>query len=161
MVQLALVNTKFIFQRSYGIGFALIKVNNGEDGHMEVIRLESDRFRRYLSKIFYDNQGGRVVNSEAISNALQVLQAQTEYTGSTIPLLLRVGCMKQGDDELTFYYDLTNPQWQYIKITKQQWELVDNNSNDNSQILFVRYNQTSQVLLNETTNPTYLINSWD
>jgi hypothetical protein len=82
-----------------------------------------------------------------------VLQAQTEYTGQTIPLSLRVACKKQGENGLTLYYDLTDPKWQYIEITKQQWELADNNSNNNLQILFVRYNQTSQVLPQRNYEP--------
>ena len=104
-MQLALDNTKLFFKDQYGIAFALIRVNTDDDDvHTEVIKLESDRFRRYLSKLFYDNQGGRVVNSDAISNAVQVLQAQTEYGGQTIPLSLRITCKRQersGDDDLT------------------------------------------------------------
>jgi hypothetical protein len=155
LAQLALDNTKSFFKDQYGIPFALVRINT--DGHTEVIKLESDRFRRYLSKLFYDNQGGRVVNSDAISNAIQVLQAQTEYTGQTIPLSLRVAYKKEEGDILAINYDLTNPKWQYIKITKQQWELADNNNNNNnddgSQILFIRYNQTPQVIPERTYEP--------
>jgi hypothetical protein len=153
LVQLAIDNTKLFFQDQYGVAFALIRVNTDDSDHTEVIKLESNRFRRYLSKLFYDNQRGRVVNSDAISNAVQVLHAQTEYDNHTIPLSLRIACKKQEGDDLTFYYDLTDPKWQYIKITKHQWDLVDNNTDDNSQIFFVRYNQTPQVLPERNYEP--------
>jgi hypothetical protein len=109
LVQLATDNTELFFNDQYGTAFALVTIDT--DRHREVIRLESDKFRRYLSKLFYDNQEGRVVNSEAIGNAIHVLQAQTEYDGQTIPLSLRVACKKEeGGNDSTIYYDLTNPK---------------------------------------------------
>lgn len=65
LVQLATDNTELFFKDQYGAAFALVKVNNdGDDQHREVIRLESNKFKRYLSKLFYDNQNRRVVNSD-------------------------------------------------------------------------------------------------
>jgi Bifunctional DNA primase/polymerase, N-terminal len=160
LVQLATDNTELFFKDQYGTAFALVKINNnGDDQHREVIRIESNKFKRYLSKLFYDNQNRRVVNSDAINNAVQVLEAKTEYEGQTIPLSLRVASKKEnnnneGDSLTTIYYDLTNPKWQYIKITNHQWELVDNNnSNVSPPILFVRYNQVPQVLPDRNYEP--------
>ena len=163
LVQLARDNTELFFKDQYGTAFALVKINNDDDDqHGEVIRLESNKFKRYLSKLFYDNQNRRVVNSDAINNAVQVLEAKTEYEGQTIPLSLRVASKKENNNNednsltTTIYYDLTNPKWQYIKITNHQWELVDNNNN-NSNIppatLFVRYNQVPQVLPDRNYEP--------
>jgi hypothetical protein len=143
LVQLALANTVSFFKDQYGTAFALVGIKDKHDeDHNEVIRLESNKFKRYLSRLFYDNQNERVINSEAINNAVQLLQAKTEHEGRTITLSLRMACVRNGDD-ITFHYDLTNPKWQYIKITKQNWVMVDNSD---SSILFVRYNQSEQVM---------------
>jgi Bifunctional DNA primase/polymerase, N-terminal len=154
LVQLATDNTELFFKDQYGTAFALVKVNNdGDNQHREVIRLESNKFKRYLSKLFYDNQNRLVVNSDAINNAVQVLEAKTEYEGQPIPLSLRVASKKENNG-LVIYYDLTNLKWQYIKITNHQWELVDNNnSNIPSATLFVRYNQVPQVLPDRNYEP--------
>jgi len=50
LVQLATDNAELFFNDQYGTAFALVTINT--DRHREVIRLESDKFRRYLSKIF-------------------------------------------------------------------------------------------------------------
>jgi hypothetical protein len=120
LVQLATDNTELFLKDQYGTAFALVKVNNdGDDQHREVIKLESKKFKRYLSKLFYDNQNRRVVNSDAINHAVQIHEAKTEYEGQTIPLSLRVTSKKENNG-LVIYYDLTNLKWQYVKITNHQ-----------------------------------------
>jgi hypothetical protein len=142
LVQLATNNARSFFKDQYGTAFALVSIKS--DNHNEVVRLEGEKFKRYLSRLFYDHQNGKVVGSDAINSAVQVLQARTEYGGQTIPLSLRVACKNNNDNggSLEFCYDLTNSTWQYIRITGQKWDIADNN-NDSS-ILFVRYNQTPQ-----------------
>src|SRR5918996_1600439 len=132
LVQLAIENTKLLFKDQYNIAHA--QIHNAD--HYEIIKVESSKFKRYLSKLFYDSNSNRVINSDSITNAIQVLQAKGEYEGPTIPLSLRVA--RQGGD---IYYDLSNNKWQCIKITQHDWDLV----NSTSCPIFVRYNQTPQI----------------
>jgi hypothetical protein len=132
VVELAIENTELLFKDQYGTPYALVRIAD----HNEIIRIESSKFKRYLSKLFYDNNGKSVVNADSISNAIQVLQAKAEYEGKTIPLSLRVAWNNQD-----IYYDKTDEKWQCIKISKENWELVSQMPTP----LFVRYNQTPQA----------------
>lgn len=75
LVELAKDNTRQFFKDQYGMAFAVVKIID----HTEVISLESSRYKRYLSKLFYDNNDHKVIGSEAVNNTIQVLQAEAEY----------------------------------------------------------------------------------
>ena len=132
LVELATENTSLFFKDQYGTAHAQVHTAD----HDEIIRVESNKFKRYLSRLFYDKNSNKVVNAESITNAMQVLQAKAEYDGPTIPLSLRVA-WQDGDIK----YDLSNDKWQGIKISKQGWEIV----NSTPSPVFVRYNQTPQA----------------
>jgi hypothetical protein len=133
LVELANNNTQEFFRDQYGIAFAVIRIV----GHDEVIALESGRFKRYLSKLFYDGNNHKVISTDSVSNAIQILQAKAEYESQTIPLSLRVAWSR---DKEAVYYDLTDEKWRTVIITKAGWDVITS-----SPILFVRYNQTPQV----------------
>ena len=134
LVQLATEHIQLLFKDQYSIAYALIQVID----HDEVLRVESNKFKRYLSKLFYDNNGNKVINADSIMNAIQVLQAKAEYEGKSIPLCLRVAWYNNGSD---IYYDMADEKWRCIRITKEEgWKLVSKAPSP----LFVRYNQTSQ-----------------
>ena len=119
LVELAVENTKLFFKDQYGTAYA----QNHIGDHDEIIRVESNKFKRYLAKLFYDKKGNKVVNSESITNAIQVLHAKAEYCGQTFPLSLRVA-WHNGD----IYYDMTNDKWQYVSVSKEDtegWQLVN------------------------------------
>jgi hypothetical protein len=106
------------------------------EGRKELIPLESDKFKRYLSKLYYDNNNSSIANKESINNAIQILQANIEYHGQTIPLSLRIAWKLDA-----ICYDLTDVQWRYVEISKDGWQIKDDLS-----IMFVRHNQAAQVL---------------
>jgi len=81
LVKLAQENVQLFFKDQYGAAFGLVKVLD----HKETVALESSRFKRFLAKIFYDKSNHKVVSTDAITNAIQILQAKTEYEGKTIP----------------------------------------------------------------------------
>ena len=132
LVELATENTSLSFKDQYGMAYAQVHIAD----HDEIIRVESSKFKRYLSRLFYDKNGNKVVNAESITNAIQVIQAKAEYEGQTIPLSLRVA-WHNGD----IYYDLSNDRWQCIRISQQGWDVV----NSTPVPMFVRYNQIPQA----------------
>jgi hypothetical protein len=87
LIELAYENTSLFFKDQHSTALALVEP---VEGHKELIALESDRFKRYLCKLFYDKNDKRIANKESINNAIQILQANIEYGGQTIPLSLRV-----------------------------------------------------------------------
>jgi hypothetical protein len=137
IVDLAIKNSSLFFRDQYGIAYALVKIAD----HNEICRMESARFKRYLSRLYYEEEC-RVANAEALTNAIHVLQAKAEHEGQTIHLSLRVAW--HGGD---IYYDMTNEKWQCIKISKGHWQPLQ--SNEIPVPMFMRYNQTTQVHPNQ------------
>lgn len=132
LVELAVENTSLLFKDQYGMAHAQIRISD----HYEILKIESSKFKRHLARLFYERNGNKVVNADAITNAIQVIQAKAEYEGETIPLSLRVA-WHQSD----IYYDLSNEKWQCVKTSQRGWEIVDNTPGP----MFVRYNQIPQA----------------
>jgi hypothetical protein len=132
IVELATENTTLLFKDQYGSAYAIIQ----NEDHREIIKIESNKFKRFLSRLYYDKNCGKVVSSEAITNAVQVLQAKAEYTGQSFPMHLRLA-WHNGD----IYYDMTDEKWQSIKISEDNWELLSHTPAP----LFIRYNQIPQA----------------
>ncbi|CAN5235912.1 hypothetical protein BH18THE2_BH18THE2_34620 [soil metagenome] len=132
LVRLAIENTSLLFKDQYGVAHAQIQTGD----HDEILRIESSKFKRHLARLFYEKNRNKVVNADAINNAIQVLQAKAEYEGQTIPLSVRMAWHNHD-----IYYDLSNEKWQCVRISKEGWEVV----NSTSVPMLVRYNQIPQV----------------
>jgi hypothetical protein len=139
LVDLISQNSNSFFKDQYDVPFA--RIHNTD--HHEIVRVGSDKFKRYIGRLYYENEN-KVANTEALTNAVQVLQAKAEYRGDTIPLSLRVAS-HNGD----IFYDLTNEKWQCVSVTKECWALLDETPTP----MFMRYNQTSQVQPNRDYEP--------
>jgi hypothetical protein len=69
---------------------------------------------------------------------LNILKAKAEFDGVARNLSLRVANVKK--EPFTIHYDLTNKDWQVIKITKDGWSV------EYAPVIFKRYsNQQPQV----------------
>jgi hypothetical protein len=142
LVDLVNENSNLFFKDQYETPW--IRVHNKD--HYELIRIGTDKFKRYMCKVYYDKEGG-VPYTEAITGATSVLRAKAEYEGQTIPLSLRVAW-----SDNSIFYDLTNEKWQCIKITTKGWDVID----ETHLPLFMRYNQTPQVLPSKEYSPDIL-----
>lgn len=137
-LDLAKSNCLEFFVDQHGSPYAAAKVKD----HVEVLLLTSTRFRNWLCRMYYQKKN-QILNGEDVSNALNILKADAEFGGKSRKLHLRVA----GDRE-AIYYDLTNPDWQAVKITARGWEIVE------SPGIFVRYNnQQAQVYPSRTYDP--------
>lgn len=139
LVDLISQNSNSFFKDQYDVPFA--RIHNTD--HHEIVRIGSDKFKRYIGRLYYENEN-KIANIEALTNAVQVLQAKAEYRGETIPLSLRVAS-HNGD----IFYDLTNEKWQCVRVTKECWQLLDEAPTP----MFMRYNQTAQVQPNSDYGP--------
>jgi hypothetical protein len=131
LVDLISQNSNTFFKDQYDTPHS--RIHNGD--RFENVKVESSKFKRYLIRLYHENEN-RVANAEAVTNAVQALLAKAEYEGETYPLSVRVASYNEA-----FFYDLTNPKWECIEITKQGWQLVDKTPIP----LFTRFNQTAQV----------------
>ncbi len=133
IVELANKNIKLFFRDQYGATYAQITLSD----HNEIVSLESSKFRRYLAKLFYDNCDRKVINSDALNNSIQILQAKAEFESPVIQLSLRV---TTSSDKSVIYYDLTDEKRRYVEIRKDGWNIVND-----AQVLFSQFNQMPQV----------------
>jgi hypothetical protein len=106
-------------------------------GHTEIWQLEGRDFKTWLSGLYY-RETGRAINNDAVVQVLTVLSAKARFDDpNTIQLSTRVA-----ERDGAFWYDLTNEQWQAVKITSDGWAV-----SDSPPILFTRYrHQAAQPL---------------
>ena len=105
--------------------------------HVEILGLDSQRFKNWLYRFFHVNTGE--ISSEQVENTIKVLKSEAEFNDNRKKLELRVA--KAATDDYTFYYDLTNSDWSAVKIAPHSWSIENN-----PPILFRRYsNQLPQV----------------
>src|SRR5918996_3612813 len=71
LVDLVTQNSNMFFKDQYGAAYANIKTTD----HHEIVRVESNKFKRHLVRLYYEVEN-KVANAEAVSNAVQVLQAK-------------------------------------------------------------------------------------
>jgi hypothetical protein len=129
-----------IFMDQFGTPYAAINVGD----HIETLPMKHSRFRNWLCRMFYTSTGGNILTSDNVTNVLSILKAKAEFdSGDRKNLYLRVGTLPEEPN--TIYYDLTNKDWQIVKITPQGWSIIESKD---APILFKRYNnQRPQVIL--------------
>jgi hypothetical protein len=138
-------NTKLFFRNQYGEPYAAVRL--GTDNHLEIISIESRKYKHYLARLFRENTGGQIVGKDAINNTINTLAANALFDGETIPLHLRVawGNIKnRATNPACIYYDMTDDARRIIEISKDGKRII-NGSDPNAPILFQRYNQVAQV----------------
>jgi hypothetical protein len=134
LVELAL-NNCMLFKDEFGIPYALVKI----DDYYDVLPVERTKFKRYVSKLYYDANDGRIAYPEAIKTAVAQLEAKAEFEGKTIALYLRVAWSNTATTKDAIYYDLSDSKRRCIKITDNSWNIVDNQI----EVLFRRYRHLS------------------
>lgn len=106
-------NKVMLFRSERDEAFACFPTN----GHSEVWPVRSKAFRKWLSFQFY-SESSKPPNSQAMEDALYVLEAMCDYHGETKPLSLR---MAQTEDGL--WLDLSDSDWRAVRITAAGWSV--------------------------------------
>ena len=122
-----------IFQSDEHEFYAAIPI----DGHVEVQPIKSTDFALWLQRLSYKNTG-KPARSTDTNQVISVLSSKARFEEKApIKLSIRVA-----ERDGSFFLDLTNPQWQAIKITPDGWSVCDS-----PPIMFVRYrHQLPQVM---------------
>ena len=131
LIRLALAEA-FLFHDELQDGYASIPINN----HREIWPIKSKFFKQWLRRRYYELTK-KSPNSEAMRQALDLIEAKAVFDGQQVKLNLRVA-----KHDNAFWYDLANEKWQAVKITTDGWEVVDN-----PPILFKRYKNTAAQVL--------------
>ena len=86
--------------------------------HWEVHRLRSKHFRRWLCALLWQKDR-KAPNANALAAALVVLEGKAVFEGPKTTLENRVAWQ-----DGAIWYDLTNENWEAVKITAEGWEVV-------------------------------------
>lgn len=88
------------------------------DSHRETWRLKDREFKRWLAKTFYD-RNGKVPNSQAMNDALSVLEGKAVFGGQQHDVSVRIARLRNA-----IYLDLGDKSWRAVKITPSGWKIV-------------------------------------
>ena len=89
------------------------------NGHKETWAVKSMAFRDWLIRSYYRSNQGRPPGSQALQDALSVIEANARIEAPKRNVALRVG-----EHEGHIYIDLADDQWRAIKITTDGWSVV-------------------------------------
>lgn len=112
-----------------------VAVNNNE--HKELWAIDSSFFSEWLQGIYY-KECGKPIRMESVKQVISILSAKARFeTGENVILFNRVA-----ESKGEIWYDLSNKMWQAIKVTKNEWNVINN-----PPVLFERFgHQKEQVL---------------
>jgi hypothetical protein len=101
--------------------------------HFENIPCRGNNLEKRLSGLFWQEKK-KAISAEALRSAIRVFESKALYEGEKNALSNRAISHKNA-----FWYDLTNENWQVVKITPQGWEMVNH-----PPVLFRRYSHQKQ-----------------
>jgi hypothetical protein len=104
-----------LFSDQLGAAYARMTV----DDHRECWPLRAKGFRRRLTGAYFA-ETGRAPNGEAITNALNVLEARALFGGTFEMAYVRIA--PDGADGL--YLDMGDPAWRVIHVTPAGWQML-------------------------------------
>jgi hypothetical protein len=96
-------------------------------GHTEVWPVESSRFRKLLGRTYY-KKTEKVVNRNALADAITILAGKVCYDGGEEAVFLRVA---PHDENILI--DLCDEAWRVVEVTPDGWRILDK-----SPVAFVR-----------------------
>ena len=114
-----------LFHNSNNDTFANIRV----DGHNEIWQITSSGFKDWLTKTYF-NLTDKGVNSTAIRDGIDTINANAKYNGECQEVYLRIA---QTDDKI--YIDIGDDKWQVIEVGNTGFKVLQK-----SPVAFVRKN---------------------
>lgn len=111
--------------------FAEIEIN----GHTELWKIKSRTYKMWLTKRYYD-ETGKAPTTDAMNQAIGVMEAKAMFEGKERTLHLRVA---KKDEK--YYYDLANETWEVVEVTPNGCEVLKN-----PPILFTRNNNMDEQI---------------
>jgi len=110
----AIAESAVLFHDPSGDAYATI----GLDDHRETHGIRTKGFRRWLAHEYY-RRHEKAPGSQALQDALVVLEGRAQYEGSEHPVYTRLA-----EDAGAIYVDLGNEKWDVIEICAQGWRVV-------------------------------------
>jgi len=95
-----------------------VTLPQGEHQENWLIGRRSRPFRRWLSKLFYDDTGG-MMSAGDLADVAALLEGKAVFDGPRYKLFRRVA-----ENEGKFYLDLCDEEWRAIEIDAEGWRVV-------------------------------------
>jgi hypothetical protein len=134
-----------LFIDEYGEAHIALTISD----HLEVFTIDSNKFRDWF-RLFNFEQFQSIMSDDQISKLCSMMRSYAsseKYGGEQINLNLRTALINI-DNQQEWLYDLTNKNWEFIKITSDGWYIIKN------EIIFRRYlNQKPQVIPDRNYEP--------
>lgn len=89
------------------------------DEKYQTLSCKSKAIKKWISNEFWRTQE-KVPTQEVVKSAISVLEGKASYEGPEHKLTNRIAWY-----EKELWYDLTNKEWQAVKISKSGWEIVN------------------------------------
>ncbi|MGD9672078.1 MAG: hypothetical protein AB7U98_01210 [Candidatus Nitrosocosmicus sp.] len=112
--------------------YVMVKINN----HIECIPIEGKRFKSLLGKEFFEINE-TTIPAERLDRWINLIVSQKVFDENIKQEELQLRVAEKNN---IFYYDLTNPRWEIVKIASEGWEIKRNNELP----LFKRYERNSR-----------------
>ncbi|CAN5707420.1 hypothetical protein BH23THE1_BH23THE1_17410 [soil metagenome] len=121
-----------IFHDQFNKLYVTLKIND----HIECVRFDSNRFKSVIRTEYYAKEHG-ILSDDKLEGILKLIESQLTLDASIQKRELNLRVAKIDDNSIC--YDLTNSEWEIIKISKDGWEIVQNNKVP----IFKRYDASS------------------
>lgn len=132
MIRFVEEKNTILFHDTLNVPYAAIMVN----GHREVWPIDNSTFDLWLQKLYYTEKKS-TAQKASVSQAKELLEAKALFDNTeAIPLETRVA--RQNN---IIWYNLSNENWQAVKITENGWEIVND-----PPILFKRFSHQKRQL---------------
>jgi hypothetical protein len=119
LVELAL-ESAVVFHNGDEEAYADIENN----GHRETYAIREKAFKGWLANKFYTLEG-KAPNSQAMQDALGVLEGKALFEGACFPVAVRITALEVGTDTHIFL-DLGTADWSCVWITCGGWQVIQN-----------------------------------
>jgi hypothetical protein len=107
------------FMDQFGTPHAAVEVGD----HIETLPMKSSRFRNWLCRIFYNSEG-KLLTGENVTNVISLLKARAEFDSEVDTRNLNLRVSSRPEENHTIYYDLTNKNWEFVKITPKKRQRI-------------------------------------
>jgi hypothetical protein len=127
--------TSELFVDKHDTAFAAVAI----DDHVESLPIKSGRFKKWICRLNWKHLH-KTIRAEDLKQITDLLQAEALFSNNVKDLELRTS---KNPEDNSICYDLTNKQWQLVKVTEQGWSVEES---ADMPIMFTRYaNQIAQV----------------
>jgi hypothetical protein len=119
---LSTINERYIniFYDQFNRLYVTIRVN----GHIEHVRLDSNRFKSVIRTEYYAKEH-KALSEDRLEGILKLIESQLTLDESIEKRELHLRVAKIDDESV--YYDSTNSKWEIVKISKEGWDIIQNN----------------------------------